>query len=159
LPGWLGFGSAVQQFVDHHPTLSRAQALTLLRRMDKQWPFFRTLLSNIDMVMAKSDLALASRYAELVSDVRLRKKIFKAIETEWQLTAQALQLITGSKQRLANNASLARSIKHRFPYIDPLHHLQVELVRRYRSGQTDERVRRGIHISINGIAAGLRNTG
>jgi phosphoenolpyruvate carboxylase len=159
LPGWLGFGSAVQQFVDHHPTLSRAQALTLLRRMDKQWPFFRTLLSNIDMVMAKSDLALASRYAELVSDVRLRKKIFKAIETEWQLTAQALQLITGSKQRLANNASLARSIKHRFPYIDPLHHLQVELIRRHRAGITDERAQRGIHLSINGIAAGLRNTG
>ncbi|NQW66656.1 MAG: phosphoenolpyruvate carboxylase, partial [Burkholderiales bacterium] len=159
LPGWLGFGSAVQQFVDHHPTLSRAQALTLLRRMDKQWPFFRTLLSNIDMVMAKSDLALASRYAELVSDVRLRKKIFKAIEAEWQLTAQALQLITGSKQRLANNASLARSIKHRFPYIDPLHHLQVELIRRHRAGITNERAQRGIHLSINGIAAGLRNTG
>ncbi len=159
LPGWLGFGSAVQQFVDHHPTLSRAQALTLLRRMDKQWPFFRTLLSNIDMVMAKSDLALASRYAELVSDVRLRKKIFKAIEAEWHLTAQALQLITGSKQRLANNASLARSIKLRFPYIDPLHHLQVELIRRHRAGITDERAQRGIHLSINGIAAGLRNTG
>jgi len=159
LPGWLGFGSAVQQFVEHHPTLSRGQALTLLRRMDKQWPFFRTLLSNIDMVMAKSDLALASRYAELVTDMRLRKKIFKAIEAEWQLTAQALQLITGSKQRLANNASLARSIKHRFPYIDPLHHLQVELIRRHRAGITDERAQRGIHLSINGIAAGLRNTG
>ena len=159
LPGWLGFGSAVQQFLEQHPTLSRAQALALLRRMEKQWPFFRTLLSNIDMVMAKSDLALASRYAELVTDVKLRRRIFKAIETEWQLTAQALQLITGAKQRLANNAALARSIKHRFPYIDPLHHLQVELIRRHRAGITDERAQRGIHLSINGIAAGLRNTG
>jgi phosphoenolpyruvate carboxylase len=159
LPGWLGFGSAVQQFLDHHPTLSRVQALALLRRMDKQWPFFRTLLSNIDMVMAKSDLALASRYAELVTDAKLRRRIFKAIEVEWHLTAQALQLITGAKQRLANNASLARSIKHRFPYIDPLHHLQVELIRRHRAGITDERAQRGIHLSINGIAAGLRNTG
>ena len=159
LPGWLGFGTAVQQFLDHHPSLSRAQALALLRRMDKQWPFFRTLLSNIDMVMAKSDLALASRYAELVTDAKLRRRIFKAIEAEWHLTAQALQLITGSKQRLANNASLARSIKHRFPYIDPLHHLQVELIRRHRAGITDEKAQRGIHLSINGIAAGLRNTG
>ncbi len=159
LPGWLGFGSAVNAFVEEHPTLSHTQALALLRRMHKDWPFFRTLLSNMDMVMAKSDLALASRYAELVSDARLRKKIFKAIEAEWHLTANALQLITGAKQRLANNESLARSIKHRFPYIDPLHHLQVELIRRHRAGITDERAQRGIHLSINGIAAGLRNTG
>lgn len=109
--------------------------------------------------MAKSDLALASRYSELVSDARLRKKIFAAIESEWHSTAQALVTITGEKNRLANNAALQRSIRHRFPYIDPLHHLQVELVRRYRAGQADERVQRGIHISINGIAAGLRNTG
>ena len=159
LPGWFGFGSAVHAFVEAHPTMSRAQALAMLRRMHKEWPFFRTLLSNMDMVLAKSDLALASRYAELVDDVKLRKKIFKAMETEWQRTAQALQLITGAKQRLANNASLARSIKHRFPYIDPLHHLQVELIRRYRAGISDERAQRGIHLSINGIAAGLRNTG
>jgi phosphoenolpyruvate carboxylase len=113
----------------------------------------------MDMVMAKSDLALASRYSELVGDVKLRKKIFSAIESEWHRTAAALAMITGDKQRLANNAALQRSIAHRFPYIDPLHHLQVELVRRYRAGQADERVQRGIHISINGIAAGLRNTG
>ena len=159
LPGWLGFGSAVHAFVEEHPSLSRTQALAMLRRMHKEWPFFRTLLSNMDMVLAKSDLALASRYAELVEDSKLRKKIFKAIETEWHLTADALQMITGAKQRLVNNASLARSIKHRFPYIDPLHHLQVELIRRYRAGISDERAQRGIHLSINGIAAGLRNTG
>jgi phosphoenolpyruvate carboxylase len=127
--------------------------------MYKQWPFFKTLLSNMDMVMAKSDLALASLYSELVADTRLRKKVFAAIEAEWQATTQALTTITGDKGRLAHNAALQRSIRHRFPYIDPLHHLQVELVRRYREGKADERVQRGIHISINGIAAGLRNTG
>ena len=104
-------------------------------------------------------LALASRYSDLVADARLRKKIFTAIEAEWHSTAHALATITGDKNRLANNAALQRSIRYRFPYIDPLHHLQVELVRRYRAGQADERVQRGIHISINGIAAGLRNTG
>ena len=159
LPGWYGFGSAVNSFLNEPGTRDRKDRLALLQRMVRQWPFFRTLLSNMDMVMAKSDLALASRYAELVGNSRLRKKIFGAIEAEWHLTADALALITGHKQRLANNAALQRSIRHRFPYIDPLHHLQVELVRRHRAGQTDERVRRGIHISINGIAAGLRNTG
>ena len=159
LPGWYGFGSAVDAFLNGPDTKTRKEQLALLQKMYRQWPFFRTLLSNMDMVMAKSDLALASRYAELVGNTRLRKKILSAIEVEWHLTADALSMITGNKQRLANNAALQRSIRHRFPYIDPLHHLQVELVRRYRAGQTDERVRRGIHISINGIAAGLRNTG
>jgi phosphoenolpyruvate carboxylase len=159
LPGWFGFGSAVNTFI-HGGTPEEAKERTaLLQKMVKQWPFFSTLLSNMDMVMAKSDMALASLYSELVSDTRLRKKIFTAIEAEWHATAQALALITGDKQRLANNAALQRSIRHRFPYIDPLHHLQVELVRRYRAGKADERVQRGIHISINGIAAGLRNTG
>ena len=159
LPGWYGFGSAVQEFLGSNPAHSRREALALLQDMDRQWPFFRTLLSNMDMVLAKSDLALASRYSGMVADSRLRKRVFALIETEWHRTAQALQWITGSKQRLAANPELQRSIRHRFPYIDPLHHLQVELVRRHRAGQTDERTRRGIHISINGIAAGLRNTG
>ena len=159
LPGWFGFGTAVQTFI-HSGTAAQAKERTaLLQKMVKQWPFFSTLLSNMDMVMAKSDLALASRYSELVGDARLRKKIFSAIEAEWHATAQALATITGDQQRLANNAALQRSIRHRFPYIDPLHHLQVELVRRYREGKADERVQRGIHISINGISAGLRNTG
>jgi phosphoenolpyruvate carboxylase len=163
LPGWFGFGAAVNTFVhgvDGGASAAHVKERTaLLQTMQKQWPFFQTLLSNMDMVMAKSDLALAARYAELVPDARLRKRIFHAIDAEWHRTADALTLITGNKQRLAGNPALQRSIHHRFPYIDPLHHLQVELVRRYRSGQTDDRVQRGIHISINGIAAGLRNTG
>ncbi|MCS4508929.1 phosphoenolpyruvate carboxylase [Xylophilus ampelinus] len=166
LPGWYGFGSAVVAFLgaaDGVPAAAaktqRAARLALLQKMYRQWPFFRTLLSNMDMVLAKSDMALASRYAELVADARLRRKIFSQIEAEWQRTADALSQITGDRQRLTHNSSLARSIRHRFPYIDPLHHLQVELLRRYRAGQGDERVQTGIHISINGIAAGLRNTG
>ena len=163
LPGWYGFGSAVQAFLNSGGEQGVAQQKGLLQKMFKQWPFFSTLLSNMDMVLAKSDLALASRYSELVPDKRLRNKVFGAIEAEWQRTADALALITGEKQRLVNNASLQRSMRHRFPYIDPLHHLQVELVRRYRAGENqadrDDKVRRGIHISINGISAGLRNTG
>ena len=160
LPGWFGFGSAVEAMLAEGGTpAKRKEATQLLQKMVKQWPFFRTLLSNMDMVLAKSDLALASRYSELVKDTKLRKKIFSAIEAEWHRTLSALALITGEKHLLADNTSLQRSIRHRFPYIDPLHHLQVELIRRYRAGQADERVQRGIHISINGIAAGLRNTG
>ena len=158
LPGWFGFGAAVESFLKAPGEDPKAR-LALLQKMYRQWPFFRTLLSNMDMVLAKSDLALASRYSELVADARLRKKVFGAIEAEWQRTTEALTRITGEKQRLASNTALARSIRHRFPYIDPLHHLQVELVRRWRAGQGDERVQTGIHISINGIAAGLRNTG
>ena len=149
----------MEAFLQQDGTTSRKERIALLQKMERQWPFFTTLLSNIDMVMAKSDLALASRYAELVGNARLRKEIFKTIETEWLRTADALAKITGDKQRLANNAALQRSMRHRFPYIDPLHHLQVELIRRYREGKADERVQRGIHISINGISAGLRNTG
>jgi phosphoenolpyruvate carboxylase len=159
LPGWFGFGAAVHAFIHGGSATVIKERTALLQKMYKQWPFFRALLSNMDMVMAKSDLALASRYSELVTDVRLRKKIFTIIEAEWHSTALALATITGEKHRLTNNAALQRSIRHRFPYIDPLHHLQVELVRRHRAGQADERVQRGIHISINGISAGLRNTG
>ena len=159
LPGWYGFGSAVTAYLDEGAVKGRKTRLALLQRMYREWPFFRTLLSNIDMVLAKSDLALGSRYAELVDDKRLRKKIYGAIEAEWQRTVEVLQQITGDKQRLAGNPGLARSIRHRFPYIDPLHHLQLELIRRYRLGQAGEKVQRGIHLSINGIAAALRNTG
>ena len=163
LPGWYGFGSAVQSFLNSQGPKGVGKQKALLQQMVAEWPFFNALLSNMDMVLAKSDLALASRYADLVEDKRLRNKVFSAIETEWHRTADALTLITGAKQRLVNNEALQRSIRHRFPYIDPLHHLQVELVRRYRTDEhqahSDAKVRRGIHISINGIAAGLRNTG
>lgn len=161
LPGWCGFGSAIESWLADPKT--RKDRLALLQRMHRQWPFFRTLMSNLDMVIAKSDLAIAQRYVELVEDKRLGRRIFALIRAEWQRTDEALSLITGEKRRLASNPSLARSIEHRFPYLDPLNHLQVELMRRYRARREGdpsmERVQRGIHISINGVAAGLRNTG
>jgi phosphoenolpyruvate carboxylase len=160
IPGWFGFGAGVEQFLAAAATpAARKERVAVLRRMYAQWPFFRTLLSNMDMVLAKSDLALASRYAELVTDRKLRQKVFAMIDAEWHRTSDALTLITGAKQRLEGNAEMQRSVRHRFPYIDPLHHLQVELMRRYRAGDGGERLQRGIHISINGVAAGLRNTG
>ncbi|HEX2541097.1 MAG TPA: phosphoenolpyruvate carboxylase [Caldimonas sp.] len=160
LPGWYGFGSAVESFLAGG---ARKERLALLQQMAKRWPFFATLISNLDMVMAKSDLGIAARYVDLVEDRRLGRRIFARIEAEWQRTNDALALITGEKDRLASNPALARSIEHRFPYLDPLNHLQVELIRRYRARVAGngaiERVQRGIHISINGLAAGLRNTG
>ena len=154
LPGWFGFGSAVHEWLGENP-----DGLGLLREMNADWPFFRTLLSNMDMVLAKTDIAIASRYAELVSDAALRKSIFSRLRKEWQTSIDALFQITGQTSLLAENALLARSIRNRFPYLDPLNHLQIELMERYRSGRDDERVRQGIHLTINGIAAGLRNSG
>ncbi|MDM8356224.1 phosphoenolpyruvate carboxylase [Pandoraea communis] len=162
ITGWYGFGSAVSAYLDGDAKAGdagREKRLDMLRQMVKRWPFFANLLSNMDMVLAKTDLGVASRYAELVADENLRKRVFDRIVSEWQSTSQALTLITGHEERLADNPLLARSIKNRFPYLDPLNHLQVELLQRHRAGASDERARRGIHLSINGIAAGLRNTG
>ncbi|HEY5930372.1 MAG TPA: phosphoenolpyruvate carboxylase [Burkholderiales bacterium] len=155
LPGWSGFGSAVEALVG-----KRGEAgLGILRDMYRDWPFFRTLLSNMDMLLAKSDISIASRYAELVSDVELRDSIFSRIQAEWQLTVRHLLAITGQNELLESNPALSRSLRNRSPYIDPLNHLQVELLRRYRSGENHERTRRAILLTINGIAAGLRNSG
>jgi phosphoenolpyruvate carboxylase len=163
LPGWYGFGSAVEAFLASAEHGDRDERTALLRRMHQQWPFFRTLLSNMDMVLAKSDLRLAARYAELVEDKALARRIQGRLRAEWQRVHDALELITGERQRQQSNPAQARSIEHPFPYLDPLNHLQVELLRRYRQrreGQPGlERLQRGIHLSINGIAAGLRNTG
>ena len=163
LPGWCGFGSGVLTYLDTNDK-ERTRRLALLQRMHAEWPFFGTLLSNLDMVLAKTDFGIARRYVVLVEDQALGERIFGMIEDEWRRTNEALTLITGAGQRLSSNPSLARSIEHRFSYIDPLNHLQVELMRRYRAGVVTEeaalqRLKRGIHISINGVAAGLRNTG
>lgn len=163
LPGWFGFGSAVQRWLDDAGNAkAKAARLATLKRMHKQWPFFANLLSNMDMVLSKADLNVASRYAQLCDDRKLRNAVFSRISAEFTLTEQVLAAITGQSERLADNPLLARSIKNRFPYLDPLNHLQVELLKRFRSGKAgsdDARVRRGIHLSINGIAAGLRNSG
>jgi len=155
LPGWFGFGSAVRSFLQADPMKN----LALLQEMHRDWPFFATLLSNMDMVLAKSDLAIASRYAALVKDVALRESIFGCIRAEHVMTVDALKAITGQQELQDANPLLQRSIRHRFPYIDPLNHVQVELLQRFRDGCQDAGTRTGIHLSINGIAAGLRNSG
>ena len=154
LPGWYGFGTAVDTWLAENPG-----GMELLRQMYRAWPFFATLLSNMDMVLAKTDLAIASRYAELVGDESLRERIFPRLCAEHRATVHNLLAITGSRHLLQANPLLARSIRNRFPYLDPLNHIQVELLRRYRSGDHEDRTKRGIHLTINGIAAGLRNSG
>jgi len=155
LPGWYGFGTAVAAFRQ-----ARGDAgMALLAEMNREWGFFRTLLSNMDMVLAKTDVAIAERYARLVKDAALRDAIFPRLKAELQSTVAALLDITGQDEILDGNPLLKRSIRNRFPYLDPLNHLQIELLRRYRAGDTDERVQRGLHLTINGVAAGLRNSG
>jgi len=163
LPGWYGFGTAVQQFLEQAPEQVE-ERLAHLRAMSHDWPFFRTLLSNLEMVLAKTDLGIASRYAGLMPDEALRRQIFGTIRAEWQRTARVVRQLTGQDELLQNNPTLARSIRDRIAYIDPLNHLQIELLRRHRAAaaaqrEPDIRVRNGIHITINGVAAGLRNTG
>ena len=155
LPGWFGFGSAVKAFVEKHPE----DGLGALRQMHKRWPFFRTLLSNMDMVLSKSSLAIASRYARLVEDVSLREKIFARISLEWRNSVEALNAIMEQSRLLESNPLLDRSIRNRFPYLDPLNHVQVELLKLHRGRSTSEKVLTGIQLTINGVSAGLRNSG
>jgi phosphoenolpyruvate carboxylase len=155
LPGWYGFGTAVAEFEAQHGK----DGIKRLARYHRDSPFLQTLLSNMDMVLAKSDLAVAARYASLVADKKLARTIFSRISEEHARAVSALFAITGKREFLAENPLLARSIKNRFAYLDPLNFLQVELIRRHRAGNTDERIKRGIHLTINGVAAGLRNSG
>jgi phosphoenolpyruvate carboxylase len=155
LPGWYGFGAAVKAWLG-----ARGDGgMATLQAMHDDWPFFRTILSNMDMVLAKSDIAIASRYAELVTDAKLREGVFSRLKQEWQASIEAVRAVTRQQTLLEGNPLLARSIRNRFPYIDPLNHVQIELLKRHRAGDTDPGVVQGIHLSINGIAAGLRNSG
>jgi phosphoenolpyruvate carboxylase len=155
LPGWYGYGSAVKQFLEREGEAGLKQ----LQAMYKNWAFFRGLMSNMDMVLSKSDMGIASRYAELVQDVELRDRIFGAIDCEWEATIEMLFAVTGNTTLLQDNPAFARSLLTRSPYIDPLNHLQVALLQRHRAGDNDEKVKRAIHLTINGIATGLRNSG
>jgi len=154
LPGWFGFGSAVEAYLAEAP-----DCVELLAAMHQRWPFFRATLSNMGMVLAKTDLAIASRYAELVPDAVLREAIFSRLRDEHALTLRHFLAITRQAALLEDNPTLARSIRNRFPYLDPLNHVQIELLRRHRAGDTNIRTPRAIHLTINGLAAGLRNSG
>jgi len=149
LPGWYGVGAALASFADRG----------LLRAMAQGWPFFQTALSNLEMVLAKADMDIATGYAELVADEALRERIFEAIRNEWKSTCDGVLEVPGQSTLLERNPALARSIRLRLPYVEPLNLLQIELLRRYRAGDRDERVHEGIHLTINGISAGLRHTG
>jgi phosphoenolpyruvate carboxylase len=155
LPGWYGFGSAVEAWLKENPD----KGMPFLQELYREWPFFRTLLSNMDMVLAKSSIAIASRYAELVPDEVLREKIFGRIRSEWHSCIETLLDIMGQDRLLQGNPLLERSIRNRFPYLDPLNHVQVELLKEHRAQNPDEQVLRGIQLTINGISAGLRNSG
>ena len=150
VPGWYGVGSAVKD--------TKAD-IGMLKELYASWPFFRSALSNMEMVMVKSDLSIAQRYSELVEDRALAEKIFGAIQSEWQLTHDMLLKISGQSALLEKNPALAGTIQSRLPYIDPLNHLQIELIARRRKGDESDEVREGILLAINGVAAGLRNTG
>ena len=148
LPGWFGFGSAVQ-----------GEDPDELRDMAAAWPFFRTVVQNMEMVMAKADMAIARRYAGLVPDPALAERIYGEILKEWDRTKAAVLSITGHDDLLGGQPELDRLIRQRMPYVEPLNHVQIELIRRRRAGDDDPRVRNGILLAINGVAAGLRNSG
>ncbi|MGE2834466.1 phosphoenolpyruvate carboxylase [Mycobacterium sp. SMC-4] len=154
LPGWYGTGTAFEQYIDEEDG-----RLEVLQDLYRRWPFFATVLSNMAQVLAKSDLGLAARYAELVEDEELRRRVFDKIVDEHARTIRMHKLITGHDDLLADNPALARSVFNRFPYLEPLNHLQVELLRRYRSGDDDELVQRGILLTMSGLATALRNSG
>jgi phosphoenolpyruvate carboxylase len=154
LPGWYGTGTAIEVWIE-----GSEGRIEVLRDLYLKWPFFRTVLSNMAQVLAKSDMGLAARYSELVADTELRYRVFDMIRTEHARTIAMHKLITGHDDLLADNPALARSVFNRFPYLEPLNHLQVELLRRYRSGDDDDLIQRGILLTMSGLASALRNSG
>ncbi|MBV8649329.1 phosphoenolpyruvate carboxylase [Paludibacterium sp.] len=155
LPGWYGFGAAVAAFVERHGR----DGMQRLQSMARGSGFFRVILSNMEQVLAKADLRIARRYADLVEDRALADQLFSLLEAEWQRTVDALFAITGQKVLLENNPTLARSLATRLPYLDALNLLQVELLRRLRARPDAADALYTLHLTINGISAGLRNSG
>jgi phosphoenolpyruvate carboxylase len=149
LPGWYGVGEALEEYGE----------IGFLREMYEGWPFFRTTLDNLEMVLAKSDMSIAGRYAALVEDQGLRTTLFGRIEDGWRRTHDRLLAVTGETRLLEKEPKLDASIRLRLPYIEPLNLLQIELLKRHRSGEADARIREGILLSINAVATALRNSG
>jgi phosphoenolpyruvate carboxylase len=149
LPGWYGVGQALSGFGDKG----------LLREMAQGWPLFASSLANMEMVLAKSDIAIAGHYAELVEDEGLRQSIFTRIRDAWHQTHDGLLDVTGQTRLLDKHPALDASIRLRLPYIEPLNLLQIELMKRHRAGEDDPRIGEGILLSINAVATALRNSG
>jgi phosphoenolpyruvate carboxylase len=168
LTGWFGVGTAIQAYLENGCENSPAtpeERLGQLKEMVQVWPFFRALMSNMEQVLAKTDLDIARQYATLVPNARLRDKVFNRIQAEFHLTHSQFAQVCGHPL-LQNDQVLRDALSERFAYIDPLNHLQVELLRRHRKsgrkagrGGTENSAQRAIHMTINGIAAGLRNSG
>ncbi len=169
LPGWYGVGTALTRYLREggpDDTLTQDQRLRKLQAMAGDWPFFRVLLSNMEQVLSKTDLTIGRAYAGLVDDPALREQVFTRIAAEYRTTLEVFRAVTGH-DLLARDEPLRAALAERFAYIDPLNHLQVELLRRARSGKAstrgadgrESRNQRAIHMTINGIAAGLRNSG
>ncbi len=157
-PGWYGLGTALESVL-----AEGAKGKRLLREMHASWPFFATLIDNAQLTMRKADMGIARLYSSLVKDAKVRKRIFKMLLEEFTRTEQAILAITGQKQLLASEPVLQKSVELRNPYIDPLNYLQVDLLRRLRSGKLkkaeEKSVRVAIELTINGISGGLKNTG
>ncbi|MBC2769967.1 phosphoenolpyruvate carboxylase [Pusillimonas minor] len=168
ITGWFGFGSALSAYIDQGcegSPKSASARLAVLQDMARDWPFFKTLLSNMEQVLAKTDLDIARHYATLVPDTQLRDTVFARIAAEFKLTCDRFTQVCGHTL-LANDEILRDALSERFAYIDPLNHLQVELLRRDRQRRRrpakdgkEDSSQRAIHMTINGIAAGLRNSG
>ena len=153
-PGWYGVGSSFKEFIDQDPENN----LAFLQLMYKRWPFFKSLLSNVDMVLSKSNMNIAFEYAQLCEDQNVRD-IFNIILDEWQLTKNVILEIEGHDELLAENTYLRDSLDYRMPYFNVLNYIQLELIKRQRNGQLTPDQEKLIHITINGIATGLRNSG
>jgi phosphoenolpyruvate carboxylase len=153
MPAWFGVGYALGEF------LERPGSLELLQIMAREFPLFIDLLRNVELALGKVDLATARLYSSLVEDAVLRERIFSMMEAEFHRAVRAVLAITGQKELLESNPVLARSIRLRNPYVDPMHLIQVDLLRRKRAGEETPEVNRAIAATISGIAAGLRNTG
>jgi phosphoenolpyruvate carboxylase len=154
LPGWYGVGAAIEEWIGGEP-----DRLAVLRRMYQEWAFFRSVLANMEMVLAKTDLAIGARYAELVTDEQLRASVLGPVQAEHARSVRAVLAVSGQPELLADSPALARSLRNRLPYLDPLNHLQLALLRRWRAGDRQPSVRNGIQLTLNGLATGLRNSG
>ena len=158
LPGWYGMGTALHQWV-HAPGENPDDRLARLRELYETWPFFNSVLSNMAQVMSKAEITLAGLYADLVADKEAAHRIYHNIREEFDLTTRMFFAITGVDSLLADNPSLARSVRRRYPYLLPLNVIQLELLRRYREGTDDPLVGHGIRLTMNGLATALRNSG
>jgi phosphoenolpyruvate carboxylase len=154
LPGWFGVGSAVVARVGDDK-----DGLAELQEMHEQWPWFRTVISNMAQVLAKTDLTIAARYQTLAADVEGAAKFFEIVTAEHTKAVWTAKAVSGHEDLLYDNPALARGVRYRIPYIAPLNHMQVALLRRWRGGDQSELVQRGVHLAINGVATGLRNSG